>query len=226
MVMSVLITGANRGIGLSLSNAYAHAGHKVIACCRNPQHATDLNALGVDVRALDVSDQTSINALKEQLGDIPIDILINNAGVDGGNHQSFDDIDYAAWETTLMINMIAPYRMVEAFADNIAASDRKCVANISSQMGSITQYGDDEDFIYRSSKTALNMVTLNLSIDLKPRGITFLSIHPGWVQTDMGGSNAPVLPAISAEGIATVIENATPDMSGGFFAYDGTELPW
>lgn len=224
--MAVLITGASRGLGLALCKAYGSAGHRVLACCRSPEKVKDLRSLDVEVLALDVADHTSIADLKVQLGNQPIDLLINNAGVAGGDHQGFGGIDYSAWEETLITNTFGPYRMVEAFAENIVASKRKMVANISSQMGSIAAYDEGGDYIYRSSKTALNMVTHNLAVDLRPRGITFLALHPGWVRTDMGGKDAPVTPTESAEGLMRVIEDATLNDTGGFFSFNGDRVPW
>lgn len=223
---TVLITGANRGIGFELARQYAANGWRVLACCRAPEHADTLQQLGVDVYALDVADLDSIAALKNNLGDLVIDLLINNAGVGGGGRQSFGDIDYAVWEKTLITNSFGPYRMIEALVENIASSTGKTVANISSHMGSITHYDDGDDYIYRSSKTALNMVTYDLSVDLKARGITVLSFHPGWVQTDMGGSDAPVTPSDSASGLRRTIARCGLEDSGAFLAFDGEPLPW
>ena len=226
MTSTVLITGANRGIGLELARQYAAEGWRVLGCCRTPEQAVALQQPGVEIHPLDVAEPKSIAALKMALGDMPIDLLLNNAGVGGGDHQSFGDIDYGAWEQTLIIDTFGPYRMIEAFVNNVAASAGKTIANISSLMGSLTHYDSGDDYIYRSSKTALNMVTHDLSVDLKARGITVLALHPGWVQTDMGGPDAPVTPQASAAGIIEVIESATPDDTRRFFGFDGVHLPW
>ncbi len=223
---TVLITGVNRGIGLELARRYAGDGWHVLACCRNPEQAGALKELGAEVHALDVSDQGSIDTLKRGLGDRPIDVLINNAGVGGGDRQSFGDIDYTEWERTLEVNTFGPYRVIMAFLDNVRAGSGKRIANVSSQMGSITQYSGGDEYIYRSSKTALNMVVHNLAIDLADTGVIFLTLHPGWVRTDMGGEEAPVLPADSAEGLARVINTAKTADSGGFYDYQGNNLPW
>lgn len=226
MTTTVLITGANRGIGLELARQYAADGWRVLACCRTPERAGAMRQMGVEIHPLDVTDQASIAALKGALGDTPIDVLLNNAGVGGGDHQSFGDIDYTAWEQTLITNTFGPYRMIEALVDNLASSEGRMVANVSSCMGSITQYDCGNEYIYRSSKTALNMVTYNLSIDLKARGITVLALHPGWVRTDMGGPDAPVTPTDSARGIRRTIARCEPENSGAFLNYDGAPLPW
>ncbi|NQV45057.1 MAG: SDR family oxidoreductase [Rhodospirillales bacterium] len=226
MTSTVLITGANRGIGFELARQYAADGWRVLACCRAPESAAALKGLDVEILPLDVADQASIAALKASLGDTPLDLLINNAGVGGGDHQSFGDIDYGAWEQTLITNTFGPYRMIEAFVDTVAASAGRTIANISSLMGSITHYDSGDEYIYRSSKTALNMVVHDLAIDLKDRGVTLLAFHPGWVSTDMGGPEAPVTPPDSARGIRGAIEKCGLDDTGAFLDHTGSPLPW
>ena len=223
---SVLITGANRGIGFELARQYADEHWRVLACCRAPERGRALQQLDVEIHQLDVAEPASIAALKSAIGDVSIDLIINNAGVGGGDHQSFGDIDYAAWERTLITNTFGPYRIIEAFIDNVATSTGKTIANISSRMGSIRCYEAGGEYIYRSSKTALNMVVHNLSIDLKARGVTLLAIHPGWVSTDMGGSDAPIDPSDSAQSIRRSIEGCDRDQSGSFVNYDGAPIPW
>ena len=226
MTSTVLISGTNRGIGLELARLYAADGWRVLACCRTPEQARGLSGHDVELHRLDVADPSTIDALKANIGDTPIDLLINNAGVRGGKHRSFGDIDYAAWEQTLITNTFGPYRMVEALVDNVAASAGKTIANISSLMGSITEYDEGDEYIYRSSKTALNMVMHNLSIDLNARGVTVLAFHPGWVRTDMGGPEARLSPEESAAALRQSIAAATFKDSGSFLNYDGTPLPW
>ncbi len=226
MTSTVLITGTNRGIGLELARLSAADGWRALACCRAPEQARALSGHDVELHRLDVADPSTIDALKANIGDTAIDLLINNAGVGGGEHQSFGDIDYAAWEQTLITNTFGPYRMVEALVDNVAASAGKTIANISSLMGSITEYDEGDDYIYRSSKTALNMVMHNLSVDLKARSITVLAFHPGWVRTDMGGSEAPIAPEESAAALRQSIAAATFKDTGAFLNYDGAPLPW
>ena len=226
----VLITGANRGIGLELARQYAAEGWRVHACCRRPAEAGDLVAAlkGHDglVHALDVTDGAAIAALREALDDEAIDVLINNAGVIGGERQDFGAVDYEAWERTLRTNVLGPYRVSEALADLVGASERRVIANVSSLMGSIADNGSGGDYIYRSSKTALNMVSVNLARELAGQAITVLALHPGWVRTDMGGADAPVTPRESAQGLRRVIAGATLDRSGSFTNYDGRPLPW
>lgn len=230
MTKSVLITGANRGIGLEFARQYADDGWQVHACCRGPNAATDLqqtlSAKNASVHQLDVTDQASIDALKTKLAGYAIDILINNAGIIGGDHQSFGNIDYDAWESTLRTNTIGPYRVFEALHDNLLLGSDKKAVFISSRMGSINQYDSGDKFIYRSSKTALNMVVVNLAYEFKSTDMCFLAFHPGWVQTDMGGTAAPIKPSESANALRRTISNATLADSGTFLNFDGTPLPW
>ena len=146
--MTVVITGANRGIGLALTQHYTKKEWRVIACCRNPEHASKLKNCNLEVFKQDVSKQEDINALKAYLNSVPVDLLINNAGIMGGTNQSFGNIDYDTWEQVLSTNLLAPYRMVEALIDNIANSKKRIVVNISSVLGSITQCASKEKYIY------------------------------------------------------------------------------
>jgi len=227
---TAVITGANRGIGLELARQYAEDGWRVHACCRKPGAAPELtDALagrnGV-IHRLDVTDQASIEALAQAIEDEPVDLLINNAGVIGGDRQDIGSIDYAMWEATVRTNVIGPYRVAEALLVRLDAAERPVIANVSSLMGSITDNGSGGSHIYRTSKTALNMVVQNLSLDLAERGICVVAFHPGWVRTDMGGPGATVTPEASAAGMRRQIAEAGADQSGRFFNYDGRELPW
>jgi len=225
---TVLITGASRGIGLEFSRQYAAQGWKVLAACRNPAGATDLNKLNGDVSlfALDVDDDNSINQLAERLKGVPIDVLINNAGISGRASGTLGSVSSEDWLQVLRTNTIAPLKMAEAFADNVAASkDRKLVA-ITSRLGSIELNDGGGMYSYRSSKAALNAAWKSLSLDLKGKKITCVVFHPGWVQTDMGGKSAPVLPKDSVAGMSKVIAGLKPSDTGKFFNYDGAALAW
>jgi NAD(P)-dependent dehydrogenase (short-subunit alcohol dehydrogenase family) len=230
MTKTVLITGASRGVGLEFSRQYADDGWRVHACCRNPQGAAALSEAlaGHDgvVHALDVADRRSVDNLKGELGDEALDLLINNAGVSGGDHQTFGDVDYEAWADTMRVNAFGPYRISEALVENVAAGDTKTIVNISSQMASLTECDEGDEFIYRSSKTALNMVSVNLANDLGPRGITVLAFHPGWVRTDMGGPEAPITAQESVTALRASIAATSHADNGRFLNYDGTPLPW
>ena len=225
---SVMITGASRGIGLELARSFAADGWDVHAICRHPDKAKALKALGrppVYIHKADVSDGLKIAGISRDMSEESIDVLINNAGVNQGR-AGFGDTDYSAWSEEMKVNVIAPMRMVEYFVEQIAASDRKLIVNVSSIMGSIGANNSGGNVVYRSSKAALNMVTRSLANDLAERGISVVSVHPGWVQTDMGGENAAITPEESVAGLRTLIERLGPEDSGRFFNYDGEELPW
>ena len=225
----VLITGANRGIGLEFTKQYAADGWKVLACCREPQSAVALQALAaahsnVDILALDVADFKKIDALALQLKDTAIDVLINNAGVYPSS--SFGDVDYNDWAEGFKINSMAPLKMAEAFVQHVTRSQLKKIATLSSKMGSLDDNTSGDSYSYRSSKAAVKMVMKSLSIDLKPYGISVVTLHPGWVQTDMGGSNAMISAATSVVGLRSVIEHLNIANTGKFIAYDGKEIAW
>ena len=224
---TTLITGANRGIGLTFTRSFAKDGWSVHACCRNPDKAKNLKAVkgSVAVHRLDVTDGLQVASLARELSDTPIDILINNAGR-YGPRKGFGETDYDDWLEVLKINTLAPMRLVERFVEHVAQSDRKLIVNLSSTLGSIANNDSGGSYIYRSSKAALNMVVKGLSVDLEPRGITIVAFHPGWVRTDMGGPEATVDPEVSVAGMRKVIDRIGPQDSGRFFSYDGGHLPW
>ena len=225
---TVMITGANRGIGLGFVKQYAGEGARVLACCRTPDKAEDLKAVEGDVSVypLDVTSGPSIAALKETLKDQPIDILINNAGIYGPRNANLGELDYEAWEQVFAVDCMSPIRVSEAFLDQVAMSDRKIIACVTSKMGSIGDNSSGGSYIYRSSKAALNAAVMSMSIDLCARDITCVLLHPGWVQTDMGGSSALIDVGTSVLGMYTVLDHLTLDETGIFFNFDGSIIPW
>ena len=224
---TVLVTGTNRGLGFEFVKSFAADGWRVHACARNVEKAKDVRALDGDVvcHKLDVTNGLKVASLARELADEPIDILINNAGV-YGPRTGFGETDYEEWAAVLQVNTLAPLRMVERFAGLVEKSERKLVVNVSSVMGSIAQNTSGGGYIYRSSKTALNMVTKSLANDLAGRGLTVVCVHPGWVQTDMGGEQATITPAESVAGLRQVMTGLTAADSGKFFNYDGQPLEW
>lgn len=225
----VLITGANRGIGLEFTKQYAQDGWNVLACCRNMLAASALQALAtshanIQVYSLDVADFAQIDALALQLKDEKIDVLINNAGV--YPESSLTDADTSDWLDAFRINTIAPLKIATAFTPHMANSQLKKLATLSSKMGSLDDNTSGGSYIYRSTKAAVNMVMKSLSIDLKPTGIAVVTLHPGWVLTDMGGSNALIDTQTSVAGLRKVIANLNISNSGKFIAYDGKEIAW
>jgi NAD(P)-dependent dehydrogenase (short-subunit alcohol dehydrogenase family) len=229
---TILVTGASRGIGLEFVRQYAAAGWRVHAACRQPAGAAMLQALAhehagrVHVHPLEVTDGQQRARLAAALRHEPLDILLNNAGVWGGEGQAFGSSNEQEWLHGLRVNAIAPLLMMEAFADPVARSRRRLMANMSSRMGSIADNQMGGYYPYRSSKAALNMITMSAAIDLRPRGITCVVLHPGWVRTDMGGPEAEISPERSVTGLRAVLDRIGPQDSGAFFDYDGSRIPW
>lgn len=232
MGKTILITGANRGIGLELTREFASYGWRVLACCRDPQSAAELQTLAersagaVTVYPLEVTDGEQIRALSAALAEEKIDILLNNAGVSGPERQDFGEIDTEAWLRTFQINSIAPLHMAVAFVEQVARSRRKIIATVGSQLGSLTENTEGGMYAYRSSKAAAHMVTKSLAIDLQGRGITVVTLHPGWVSTRMGGAEAPVKPRQSAADLFAVLTALTAKDTGKLWAHTGQVLPW
>jgi NAD(P)-dependent dehydrogenase (short-subunit alcohol dehydrogenase family) len=231
MTQTILITGANRGIGLELTRQYAADGWRVIACCRQPESADDLHGLGADfeqisIHALDVSDRHQIETLARELSGQSIDILFNNAGIYGPYDAVFGNTDEAQWLECFRVNTIAPMKMMEAFVDHLAGSQRKLIATMSSKMGSMEDNGSGGSYIYRSSKAAVNAVMKSAAIDLLPMGIKVAILHPGWVLTDMGGPNAEISVTQSVSNLRQILDGVNAKNSGSFFDIDGSVIPW
>jgi NAD(P)-dependent dehydrogenase (short-subunit alcohol dehydrogenase family) len=229
---AVLITGASRGLGFEVAKQYAVEGWRVIACCRKPEDAIALKKLApsardmVSVVAMDVADNDTVRNAALTLKDVVVDILINSAGIAGVPQQSTGQIDYASWARVLDVNTMGPLRVLEAFTDNLARSERRLVVTITSGMGSLADNTSGGSIAYRSSKAAVNMVMRSAAIDLAPRGITCVLINPGWVKTDMGGPDATLSPQQSVSAMRRLIETLGPNDSGKFYNYDGREYPW
>lgn len=229
---TILVTGANRGLGLEFCRQYGESGWRVLACCRKPAEARALNTLAdrlpdLSVYALDVADFDHIDALASQLAGETIDVLLLNAGLYGDTADTgFGALDYRRWTEILAVNTQAPVKMAEAFLPHVARSQRKLIAPITSLMGSMGDNRGGGSILYRSSKAGLNAAMKSLSIDLRPRGIGILILHPGWVKTDMGGSQAPTEASESIAGMIRVIDHFRIEDSGRFLNFRGEELPW
>jgi NAD(P)-dependent dehydrogenase (short-subunit alcohol dehydrogenase family) len=222
---TILLTGASRGIGLEFSRQFAAEGWSVIAGCRNPAAADALSGIsGVEVHPLDVDDGDSVAALNATIGDRPIDVLLNNAGIIG-QRSGFGTLDYDAWSGAMNTNVFGPMRMAEAFAENVSGSTHKQMVFITSRMGSITETSPNA-YVYRSSKAALNMAVRCMSLELANKGVTAILFHPGHVSTDMGGASAPVTPVSSVAGMKKQILSFSQADNGRFLSYDGAEIPW
>ncbi len=228
---NVLITGANRGIGLELATAYAKAGDRVFAFCRSPDGAGKLKELAVSsggkvtVHAMDVGDGASITAGAAAVGDQPIDIIINNAGILGGNPQTIDAIDFDAWMDAFKVMTIGPFRVVQTFLPNLRRSGNPKIMTVTSQLAAST-WPFGTSYAYSSAKAGVNKVMQTLALDLKNDKIAVSMIHPGWVKTDMGGAGADITPEESAAGIQKVIASLSMKDTGKFFKWNGDSHPW
>ena len=229
--MSILITGTNRGIGLEFVKHYLKNNEKVIATCRNRNSAKDLLELenttnNLSLVELDVSNPNSINNFTSKIAGLPIDTFISNAGVSGPRNIEFGNFDAKEWLDVFNINTIAPLIITQKILKNLRLGKDKKLAFISSKVGSIEDNTSGGMYIYRTSKTALNQVIKSLSIDFKEDNFIVVALHPGWVQTDMGGPNALIDTKTSVKGLIEVIDNLTPKNSGKFYNYDGSPIPW
>ncbi len=227
---TIVISGANRGIGLELAKQFLNAGNRVIAGCRNPANATALRALAgnnlLTILPLDVAVTQSITTFCQQLSHETIAVLINNAGVMGGDKQGMHDMDYAAWATTLAINTFAPFQLATALLPNLKRTQRPRIVTLSSQMGAFNLPMHPGTYAYRSSKTAVSKVMQVLAWELKSEGVIVCPVHPGWVRTDMGGEKADISAAESAAGLFNLINSMTMEHSGRFWTWQGIEHPW
>ena len=237
---TALITGANRGLGLAFVRRLSLMGWRVLATCRSPGQAEALRRLAsesrqaVEVHALDTGDQKSIGALSAAVRDQAIDLLVCNAGVSpmkqalitGTQGQRIQDADDALWLEAYRTNAIGPLRVAAAFADRVVASERRLMAFISTRMSVAGQNNSGAYYMYRSSKAALNVIVKNLSIELAPRGVTCIALHPGWVRTDMGGHNADVSPEESVTGMLKILLDAKLPKKAQFLDYRGETVPW
>lgn len=230
MKQTVLVTGANRGIGLALVEAYLNDDWDVIACCRAPEAAKELQSLNrkfdsLDIRALEVTDYSSVSALANQLDGQAINLLINNAGYYGPKGVALGNTDVSEWRKVFEINTIAPMKIIEAFYSNLKAG-KGIAANMSSAMGSMGENESGGAYIYRSSKAALNAITRSIAKDGDQDGVKSIALHPGWVRTDMGGPNALISSAESANGLKALLDDFSEEKNGGFYDCKGRNLAW
>ncbi len=226
-----LITGANRGLGLEFAQRLSARGGRVIATARDPESAHALGSLSnerpelVQVLTVDVTSPESVCKLAGSLADEAVDVLINNAGY-MGKYTGLGSMDYANMQRCYEVNVIGSMRVAEAVLPALERGAGKKIINMSSKMGSIDENSSGGAYSYRASKCALNMVTKSMSLDLKARGIICVSMHPGWVLTDMGGPNALIDTKTSIEAMITRIDELTPSQTGTFVEWSGGEIPW
>ena len=235
---TILITGANRGLGLEFTRQYAADGWHVIACCRQPADADELNALAAEnseivVEQLDVNDFAAIDALAEKYQGKPIDILLNNAGIIGPlpiaeniERQHFGSMDYGVWEEVIHTNTFAPLKMAEAFLENVADSEQKKIINISSTVASITEM-TIPGVAYASSKSALNRAMTIVASQVKDRGVIVAMYCPGYVKTRMdafGYAMVEIPESIAA--LRPMIGALTIEQTGSYTGHDGRTIGW
>ena len=238
---SVLITGANRGLGLEFTRQYLKDGWEVHAFCRQPDKAAELGAMVADnrgniyLREMDIGNKEQIEAAAKELKNLPIDLLINNAGIADGygrgvyemkEDPDIQNYDFAFWEEMMRINTLAPAKIIGAFLENIRAGGQKKIASLSSGLGSITNLAWAGKYGYCASKAGLNMVSKGLAEWLKSENIIVISLSPGWTRTGMGGPHATNSAEESVSGMRHVISGLTLAETGRFWNFDGEELPW
>jgi NAD(P)-dependent dehydrogenase (short-subunit alcohol dehydrogenase family) len=232
-VSTIVITGANRGLGLELARAFAARGDTVIGTCRRPSEATALAAVAAEVHALDVGDESSIEGFVSAMADRTIDVLVNNAGIDARSLGATDaernvfDQTPEQFMGQIRVNALGPLLLSRALVANLRRSDRGRIVNMSSQIGSM-EVGQriGRDVGYAASKAALNMVTVKLGVALREDGIVCVMFHPGHLRTDMGGSAAAMEPDDAARHIVGVIDGLSIDDTMRFLRWDGTTHPW
>ena len=222
---TVVITGANRGLGLAFARRFSADGYQVIGTARKPDAADELRALGVRIEQLDVTDADSVRRLAEAIGDMPVDILINNAGI-GSRARTLEAFDIDDAERIMQVNYLGPMRVTQALLPALRKGARKLIVNITSTYGSIERNTRGGAYGYRESKAALNMFTRSLAAELEPHGFTCIVMSPGWVKTDMGGPNARLTPDESIDAMVRVIEGLSPEDSGNFYSHGGDRVPW
>ena len=217
---TVLITGANRGIGLEFARQYSADGWEVIAAAR--QSSAKLDALNVRIESLELRDLDAVTGFGPRVGD-RLDLFVANAGTWKPERAETAE-DGAAWAEMMMTNMIAPYLLAKAVLAPVAAAKGKMIA-ITSGLSSIAE--SSGGYVpYRTSKAALNMAWRSLSFEAKRVGVIAAVLDPGWVRTRMGGANAPTSPEDSVGDMRRLIERLTPEQSGGFYKRDGLAAPW
>ena len=222
---TVLITGANRGIGLALARHFHRQGFAVIGTARKPKEALELKAIGVEVHQLDITDPASVDSLKSKLDGRELDILLNNAGIGGHSTPELKDLDIERLATTFNVNALGALRVIQALMPSMKMGSRRVVASMSSRMGSIQQ-NTGGAIGYRASKSALNSINKSLSNEFAEQGFIFVVLHPGWVRTDMTNDRATYSTEESAQALFKVITGLSKPDNGQFYDLHGKSIAW
>ena len=222
---TVLITGANRGIGLELARQYAAAGWRVIGTARKPDAASELRELDASIVQLDVTDASSVERMAQDLTGTPIDLLINNAGIQP-LMWTLEEVDFDDFERALAVNTVGPVRVTRALLPHLRAGTLRRIVNVTTNLSSIAENTEGGFYGYRESKAALNMFTKSLAADLGEEGFVCIVLHPGWVKTDLGGPQAPLAVGDSVRGMIDVIERLSPADNGTFWTHAGEQMAW
>jgi NAD(P)-dependent dehydrogenase (short-subunit alcohol dehydrogenase family) len=229
--MRFIVTGANRGIGLELARQLTARGDTVLAGVRDPASAEELRSLAssrgslIQIHACDIASDESARAFAAALGDEPVDVLINNAGI-FGERQPLEELDLDDMTRTYNVNALGPIRVTRAVLPLLRKGKTRKIVHITSGMGSVTDNTSGGSYGYRMSKAALNMASKSMSVDLSPEGILCVVMNPGWVQTDMGGSSAPTPVTESASRMIGMIDKMTLEDTGKFFDFKGGTIPY
>ena len=223
-MQTVLVTGANRGIGLALSQQFIARGDRVIAVCRNSSEALD--AIGAQVEAgVDVTDDAALAGLAQRLGQTRVDTLVLNAGILG--KEAFGQIDAEGFERMrrqFEVNALGPLRVVQALRGQLHTGSK--VGIVTSRMGSMADNGSGGYYGYRASKAAVNAIGKSLAVDLQADGIAVVLLHPGYVATDMVGGSGDVSPEQAAAQLMARIDDLDQSKTGSFLHANGSALPW
>ncbi len=224
---TVLVTGASRGLGREFCRQYAAEGWRVLATMRDPDNAAPFDDAGIERFRLDVRERARIRELARDLEGTAIDLLVNNAGLWGGDEdEGFGRSEDALWMQELRVHVLGNMAMCEAFAPHVAASAQKRIVQISSGNGSLAREDNPSAYPYNSTKAALNMITRGMAFDLRARGITVVALSPGFVATDMSGPDADLTPQESVSAMRALIARLGPADSGGFRRHTGEIYPW
>ncbi|MCC6645210.1 MAG: SDR family oxidoreductase [Polyangiaceae bacterium] len=226
MARHVVVTGANRGIGLGLVRLLLSRGDSVTGTARDADAAGELRATGARVLPLDVTSADSVAALSRALGDASVDVLVNNAGVSAGWGGGVEELPLDTCERLFRVNALGPLAVTRALLPHLRRGAGKTVMHVTSMMGSISDNTSGGSYAYRMSKAALNMASRSLAIDLRGERISSFVVHPGWVKTDMGGPGATVEVDECVAGLARLLDGDALARSGRFFHYLGHEAPF